>query len=177
MSEFFMATNPGLSSYAEDPKAAANSLEPLLEGAEGAVPQELQSETPFGTWVKNQSTFHSKDQWVTILDGTQEGSYMWAAINYLLGNLGKDYKSTTATIDLGGVQFKWHMQSQRNNMKMLLKMWMENLMFNKNILCPKIIILCTQVELRFSRLQEMEVILVLWKDMMGITHMEEWTTK
>ncbi|KAL3351268.1 hypothetical protein AABB24_019723 [Solanum stoloniferum] len=52
--------------------------------------------------VKNQSTFHSKDQWVTILDGTQEGSYMWVAMNYLLGNLGKDYKSTSATIDIGG---------------------------------------------------------------------------
>ncbi|XP_049363954.1 apyrase [Solanum verrucosum] len=123
--EYFMATEPGLSSYAEDPKAAANSLEPLLDGAEGVVPQELQSETPLElgataglrmlkgdaaekilqavrNLVKNQSTFHSKDQWVTILDGTQEGSYMWAAINYLLGNLGKDYKSTTATIDLGG---------------------------------------------------------------------------
>ncbi|KAJ8539742.1 hypothetical protein K7X08_013994 [Anisodus acutangulus] len=121
--EFFMATNPGLSSYAEDPKAAANSLEPLLEGAEGAVPKELQSETPLelgataglrmlkgdaaeknstSDLVKNESTFHSKDQWVTILDGTQEGSYMWVAMNYLLGNLGKNYKSTTATIDLGG---------------------------------------------------------------------------
>ncbi|XP_049399213.1 apyrase isoform X2 [Solanum stenotomum] len=123
--EYFMATEPGLSSYAEDPKAAANSLEPLLDGAEGVVPQELQSETPLElgataglrmlkgdaaekilqavrNLVKNQSTFHSKDQWVTILDGTQEGSYMWAAINYLLGSLGKDYKSTTATIDLGG---------------------------------------------------------------------------
>ncbi|MCD9644570.1 Apyrase [Datura stramonium] len=90
--EFFMATNPGLSSYAEDPKAAANSLEPLLEGAEGAV-RDL---------VKNESNFYSKDQWITILDGTQEGSYMWVAINYLLGNLGKSYESTTATIDLGG---------------------------------------------------------------------------
>ncbi|PHT33015.1 Apyrase [Capsicum baccatum] len=123
--EFFMAINPGLSSYAEDPKAAANSLVPLLEGAEGAVPQELQSETPLELGataglrmlkgdaaekilqavrdlVENQSTFHSKDQWVTILDGTQEGSYMWVAMNYLLGNLGKNYTSTTATIDLGG---------------------------------------------------------------------------
>ncbi|PHT33017.1 putative glucan endo-1,3-beta-glucosidase A6 [Capsicum baccatum] len=108
-----------------NPNAAANSLEPLLEGAEGAVPEELQSETPLELGataglrmlkgdaaekilqavrdlVKNQSTFYSKDQWVTILDGTQEGSFMWVAMNYLLGNLGKNYKSTTATIDIGG---------------------------------------------------------------------------
>ncbi|KAF3667060.1 Apyrase [Capsicum annuum] len=123
--EFFMARNPGLSSYAKDPKAAANSLVPLLEGAEGAVPQELQSETPLELGattglrmlkgnaaekilqavrdlVKNQSTFHTKDQWVSILDGTQEASYTWVAVNYLLGNLGKKYERTTATIDLGG---------------------------------------------------------------------------
>lgn len=41
-----MQITPGLSSYADDPKAAADSLRPLLDQAEAVVPQELRSTTP-----------------------------------------------------------------------------------------------------------------------------------
>ncbi|XP_031113691.1 apyrase-like [Ipomoea triloba] len=123
--EFFLKTTPGLSSYADDPEAAAKSLEPLLLEAEGVVPTELQPDTPLELGAtaglrmldgdasdkilqavrdmfKNESNFKYKAEWVSILEGTQEGTYFWVAMNYLLGNFGKGYQNTIATIDLGG---------------------------------------------------------------------------
>lgn len=37
---------PGLSAYAKDPQAAASSLAPLLNEAEGVVPEEFSPKTP-----------------------------------------------------------------------------------------------------------------------------------
>ncbi|XP_022855726.1 apyrase 2-like [Olea europaea var. sylvestris] len=123
--ELFVQRKPGLSSFANDPKAAAHSLLELLEKAEAAVPKELQHDTPVRVGataglrqldgdtpdrilqavkdlLKNRGTFKSKADWVTVLDGNQEGAYQWVTINYLLGNLGKEYPSTVGVIDLGG---------------------------------------------------------------------------
>ncbi|KAA8550006.1 hypothetical protein F0562_001690 [Nyssa sinensis] len=44
--ELFQQIKPGLSAYANDPKAAADSLLSLLEQAESVVPQELRLYTP-----------------------------------------------------------------------------------------------------------------------------------
>ncbi|KAK6118545.1 hypothetical protein DH2020_047715 [Rehmannia glutinosa] len=123
--EFVLAIEPGLSSYANDPNAAAQSLEPLLKNAEAVVPKELHAVTPLRLGAtaglrqlpgnaseaildavrnlfKNESSLNYRAEWVSVLQGTDEGVYEWVAINYLLGSVGKNYSSTVGMVDLGG---------------------------------------------------------------------------
>ncbi|KAL3812433.1 hypothetical protein ACJIZ3_013701 [Penstemon smallii] len=117
--EHFLQRKPGLSGYANDPEAATNSLSDLLTKAEAIVPLELRSNTPVRVGATaglrmlggdrsdkilqaNKSSLKSKADWVKVLDGNQEGAYLWVTINYLLGNLGKKYSSTVGVVDLGG---------------------------------------------------------------------------
>ncbi|MBA0861602.1 hypothetical protein Goshw_029449 [Gossypium schwendimanii] len=123
--ELFEQLKPGLSFYAKDPQAAAKSLLSLLNKAESVVPLDLRSKTPVRVGataglralegdaadrilqavrelLKDRSTLKSEANGVKILDGTQEGSYEWVTINYLLGKLGGTYKDTVGIIDLGG---------------------------------------------------------------------------
>ncbi|KAK8361964.1 hypothetical protein V6Z11_A03G072800, partial [Gossypium hirsutum] len=114
---------PSLSYYAKDPQAAANSLTSLLDKAESVVPLDLRSKTAVRVGataglralggeafdkicnrelLKSRSTLKSKANGVKILDGSQEGSYEWVTINYLLGNLGRTYQDTVGIVDLGG---------------------------------------------------------------------------
>ncbi|KAG2405320.1 hypothetical protein LR48_Vigan03g189000 [Vigna angularis] len=123
--ELFVQLKPGLSAYAQDPKKAAESLVPLLDKAESVVPRELRSKTivrvgataglralegdasdrilqAVRDLLKDKSSLRSEADGVTVLDGTQEGAYQWVTINYLLGNLGKEYSKTVGVVDLGG---------------------------------------------------------------------------
>ncbi|KAK8340414.1 hypothetical protein V6Z11_A08G100600, partial [Gossypium hirsutum] len=114
---------PGLSYYAKDPQAAANSLTSLLDKAESVVPLDLRSKTVVRVGatdglralggeafdkicnrelLKSRSTLKSEANRVKILDGSEEGSYEWVTINYLLGNLGRTYQDTVGIVDLGG---------------------------------------------------------------------------
>ncbi|PIN24283.1 Nucleoside phosphatase [Handroanthus impetiginosus] len=123
--EFFLSTTPGLSSYEDDPVAAALSIKPLLEEAEAVVPKDLRPKTPLRlgataglrqlssnaseaildavrNFLKKESSLRYKAEWVSILEGTDEGAYQWVTINYLLGTLGKSYSRTVGVVDLGG---------------------------------------------------------------------------
>ncbi|MCO5614633.1 hypothetical protein L7F22_068917 [Adiantum nelumboides] len=122
--ELFQKTSPGLSSYAADPEKGAESIKPLLNAALSVVPTNQRAETPVrlgataglrllpGESAANllkavsnllkESSFKFKSQWVSILDGSQEGRFSWVSINYLLGKLGQDFGKTVATVDLGG---------------------------------------------------------------------------
>ncbi|CDP19074.1 unnamed protein product [Coffea canephora] len=123
--ELFEQKKPGLSAFANDPEAAANSLQELLQKAEAVVPPELRQKTPVRVgataglrqlegdasdrilqavrdFLKNKSSLTSKADWVTVIDGNQEGAYQWVTINYLSGKLGKKYSRTVGVVDLGG---------------------------------------------------------------------------
>lgn len=121
----FDQLKPGLSSYADDPAAAAQSLTPLVELAKKTVPLAQHSSTPIMVgataglrllpdgkadlvldevrmWL-GKCPFHFKPaENVKILSGVDEGAFAWLTLNYLLGRLGKAESETVAAIDLGG---------------------------------------------------------------------------
>lgn len=125
----FQAIKPGLSSYKDDPKAAAASLKELLAVAMKAVPESAREKTSVelrataglrllpGESAQNileecsnllgEYPFKFDDSSVSIMDGADEGAYQWLTMNYLLGNLadadgnGGDVH-TVAAVDLGG---------------------------------------------------------------------------
>ncbi|KAB1216410.1 Apyrase 1 [Morella rubra] len=123
--ELFQQITPGLSAYADNPREAANSLITLLDQAQSVVPKDLRSKTPVRVGataglralegdtsdrilqavrdlLKHRSTLKFEPNGVAVIDGTQEGSFQWVTINYLLGNLGREYSNTVGVVDLGG---------------------------------------------------------------------------
>lgn len=124
-SEEFVQLKPGLSSYARNPQKGAQSIVPLLEVANNAIPQEKRSVTPIfvgataglrmlpGTQADDllkavrkllttsyEYTLNPETD-VQIMSGDDEGKYAWIATNMLLGTLSSS-DPTVGVIDLGG---------------------------------------------------------------------------
>ncbi|KAJ1433198.1 Nucleoside phosphatase GDA1/CD39 [Sesbania bispinosa] len=148
--EFYDKIKPGLSAYADNPEEAAESLIPLLEKAESVVPVDMHPKTPLRLGAtaglrlldgnaselilqavrdmfSNRSTLNVQPDAVAIIDGTQEGSYLWVTINYLLGTLGKRFQKTVGVVDLGGGSVQMTYAVSRNTAKMLQKYQMERI--------------------------------------------------
>lgn len=130
--ETFKMTQPGLSKYADDPLAAAKSLDGLLEEAMRVVPPALTHCTPVAVKataglrllpgsqsadilkavekrIKETYPFTLSDdgKGVVVMDGKDEGVYAWITANYLLETIGareheEKSKGTYAVLDLGG---------------------------------------------------------------------------
>ncbi|KAK4272290.1 hypothetical protein QN277_020870 [Acacia crassicarpa] len=124
--EYYYKVTPGLSSYADNPEGAAESVMTLLAKAESVVPEEYQSVTPLRLGataglrslssnastlildaireaVKSNTSFVvESDDDIAILSGNQEGYYLWVTVNYLLNKLGEEYADTIGVADLGG---------------------------------------------------------------------------
>ncbi|XP_058506965.1 ectonucleoside triphosphate diphosphohydrolase 6 [Solea solea] len=122
--ETFRAIKPGLSAYADDPEKCTSGIEELLEVARSSVPPSVWNVTPVvlkataglrllpGDKAKqlldkvrelfHQSPFVSRDDGVSIMDGTDEGISAWITINFLTGGLHSAHSPTVGMLDLGG---------------------------------------------------------------------------
>lgn len=116
VSEEFKMLEPGLSSYKDDPIAAARSLDPLLDLALATIPVDYRGCTPIavkataglrliGEEAANRTlaavrshlevnypfaVVSPENDGVAIMPGADEGVYAWVTVNYLLGNIVSD---------------------------------------------------------------------------------------
>ncbi|KAF5939079.1 hypothetical protein HYC85_023338 [Camellia sinensis] len=119
-----MRVNPGLSAYAEDTEGAGVSLGELVEFGKKRVPKEYWGETEIRLMATaglrmvelsvqdrilescrnflRLSGFRFRDDWASVITGSDEGVYAWVVANYALGTLGGDPLKTTGIIELGG---------------------------------------------------------------------------
>jgi len=123
------ATKPGLSSYANDTQAAADSVVPMLNWALSVIPQELQATTPVmlgataglrllpaqqSSAILNEVAKVLKDSPLNlayssdarILTGAEEGGYLWLAVNLLTGSLGGPLNNTVGVVEMGGASLQ-----------------------------------------------------------------------
>lgn len=119
-----MRVSPGLSAFVDDLDGAGESVNEMMEFARGRIPEEKWGESEvrlmatgglrmvgFGgrervleacRKVLRGSGFVFRDDWASVISGSDEGVYAWVVANYALGTLGGDPKDTTGIIELGG---------------------------------------------------------------------------
>lgn len=119
-----MRVSPGLSAFVDDPNGAGESVFELLEFAKKRIPEEKWEETEVRLMataglrlldlsvqerildgcrkVLRTSGFAFRDDWASVISGSDEGVYAWVVANYALGTLGGDPQQTTGIIELGG---------------------------------------------------------------------------
>jgi ectonucleoside triphosphate diphosphohydrolase 5/6 len=119
--ELWKEVKPGLSSFADDPDAGAESIQTLINEAHALVPPHLREQTPVSlkataglrllpqhksealissvTKVLGNSGFSNRG--VEILSELHEGLYGWITVNFLMDQLSNPRKSYVA-LDLGG---------------------------------------------------------------------------
>eukprot|EP00249_Psilotum_nudum_P020422 c27696_g1_i1 orf=367-2088(+) len=122
--DWSLKTRPGLSSYATNPTEAGNSLSNLIEFAKKKVPIKEWLKTKLYLMataglrrlevdvqeaildscceILRNSGFRFRDEWASVITGTDEGVFAWVAANYALGTLGGNPEDTTGIIELGG---------------------------------------------------------------------------
>jgi len=122
--QLFKANKPGLSSCANDLEKLPTLLKPLMEAAQGVVPEAARAKTPLALRataglrllpggeadeiIQAATNFLKpygfKDAGVEIMDGADEGSLQWLSVNFLLGAVGKadGASAMSPAIDLGG---------------------------------------------------------------------------
>ncbi|XP_041108087.1 ectonucleoside triphosphate diphosphohydrolase 6-like isoform X1 [Polyodon spathula] len=122
--ETFKAIKPGLSPYADDPEKCTAGIQELLNVAKENVPCDLWKSTPLvlkataglrllpGEKAKHlldkvkdifqASPFLSREDCVSIMDGSDEGISAWITVNFLIGSLHGVEQNTVGMLDLGG---------------------------------------------------------------------------
>mmetsp|Transcript_11595 Transcript_11595/g.23576 ORF Transcript_11595/g.23576 Transcript_11595/m.23576 type:complete len:442 (-) Transcript_11595:1531-2856(-) len=120
--EDFFKTSPGLSAFKDSPAEAGLSLRPLIERAQKVIPTYKQSKSPIflrataglrlighqeaeailsevRSNLRSSPFRFDSDEWVSVLDGDDEGIYSWITVNYLLG---RNAANTVGTLEMGG---------------------------------------------------------------------------
>ncbi|KAL0885010.1 hypothetical protein Bca101_008992 [Brassica carinata] len=105
--------NPGLSSYADHPEEASVSVTKLVEFAKGRVPKGMLKRSDIRS-VPRSSGFKFRDEWASVISGSDEGIYAWVTANYALGSLGGDPLKTTGIVELGGASAQVTFVSSEN---------------------------------------------------------------
>ena len=124
--ELWKQVKPGLSSFAQDPVKAGESIQELLNAAKERIPDRYWSQTPITLkataglrllpkdqseaiiaqvrTVLEKSGFKPDKNLIEIMNPMEEGLYAWFTVNYLLGSFApnKDIWTSAASLDLGG---------------------------------------------------------------------------